>query len=457
MAIRATNAATAAVEPGGGSDAAAPEAGNARPRAAAPTRRAFVKAAAAGTLGAAALGLSGCAQSALAEALAGAGADEGAAQASADVTDTTVKVGIMHSLSGTMAMSETSVRDAELLAIDEINAAGGVLGRQIESVVEDGASDNATFAEKAQKLLMSDHVAAVFGCWTSASRKAVLPVFEQYNGLLWYPVQYEGMESSQNIFYVGAAPNQQIVPAVDYLAEHYGPRIFLLGSDYVFPRTANTVIKAQAAAQGYEIVGEEYTPMGHTDYATVINKIRAASPDFVFNTLNGDSNVSFFKQLRDSGITADDCMTCSVSVAEEEVAGIGASYLEGHMTSWNYYETTSTAENDAFVAAYKERYGADRVTDDPIEAGYCAVHLWAAACEKAGSFDVDAVRAAAGGVTFRAPEGLMTIDGDNQHMYKTIRIGRVNADGLIDEVWASDEPLKPDPYLDGYAWAADLS
>lgn len=422
-----------------------------------PTRRAFLGAAA-GVLGAASLGLSGCAGSALADAAAGSGTDGATGtKATADVTDTTVKVGIMHSLSGTMAMSETSVRDAELLAIDQINAAGGVLGRKIEPVVEDGASDNATFAEKAEKLLMSDHVATVFGCWTSASRKAVLPIFEEYNGLLWYPVQYEGMESSPNIFYVGAAPNQQIVPAVEYLAEHFGKRIFLVGSDYVFPRTANTIIKAQAAAEGYEIVGEEYTPMGHTDYATVINKIRAAAPDFVFNTLNGDSNVSFFKQLRDSGITADDCMTCSVSVAEEEVAGIGASYLEGHMTSWNYYETTATPENEQFVAAYKERYGQRRVTDDPIEAGYCAVHLWAATCEKAGSFDVDAVRAAADGVTFQAPEGLMTIDGDNQHMYKTIRIGRVNAEGLIDEVWASDEPLKPDPYLEGYPWASNLS
>lgn len=421
-----------------------------------PSRRAFLGTAA-GLLGLSALGLSGCAESALAEAMSGDAAEASGAGAGSAVTSDTVKVGILHSLSGTMAISETSVRDAELLAIEEINADGGVLGRQIEAVVEDGASDNATFAEKATKLLESDGVAAVFGCWTSASRKAVLPIFEEENGLLWYPVQYEGMESSPNIFYVGAAPNQQIVPAVTYLAEHFGTRIFLLGSDYVFPRTANTVIKAQAAAEGYEIVGEEYTPMGHTDYATVINKIRAARPDFVFNTLNGDSNVSFFKQLRDSGITADDCMTCSVSVAEEEVKGIGAAYLEGHMTSWNYYETTQTPENERFVAAYRKRFGDSRVTDDPIEAGYDAVYLWRAACEKAGSFEVDAVRAAAGGVTFQAPEGLMTIDGESQHMYKTVRIGRVNADGLIDEVWASDEPIKPDPYLTGYSWAAGLS
>lgn len=369
----------------------------------------------------------------------------------------TIKVGILHSLSGTMAISETSVRDAEILAIEEINANGGVLGKQIEYVVEDGASDNATFTEKATKLLESDKVATVFGCWTSASRKAVLPVFESHNGLLWYPVQYEGMESSKNVMYVGAAPNQQIVPAVDYLAENYGKKIFLVGSDYVFPRTANTIIKAQAAAKGYEIVGEEYTPMGHTDYSTIINKIQSAKPDFVFNTLNGDSNVAFFKQFADAGLTPEDVMTCSVSIAEEEVSGIGASYLQGHLVSWNYYQTTDTPENKKFVEAYKAKYGENRVTDDPIEAGYDAVYLWAAAVEKAGSTEVDAVRAAAGGITFAAPEGTITIDGDNQHMYKPVRIGEINAEGLIDEVWSTPEPVKPDPFLSGYDWAKGLS
>lgn len=420
------------------------------------SRRSFV-----GLMGlaASATAMAGCSGSAFAQATSAASSDDTAT--SADGTDgvfgDTIKVGILHSLSGTMAISETSVRDAEVLAINEINAAGGVLGKQLVPVIEDGASSNATFSEKATKLLDSDGVACVFGCWTSASRKAVLPVFESKNGLLWYPVQYEGMESSKNIFYVGAAPNQQIVPAVDYLAQNYGPRIFLVGSDYVFPRTANSVIKAQAAAKGYEIVGETYTPMGHTDYATIINKIRAAKPDFVFNTLNGDSNVSFFKQLKDSGITCDDVMTCSVSIAEEEVAGIGASYVEGHLVSWNYYQSTDTPQNEKFVKAYKAAYGETRVTDDPIEAGYDAVYLWKAAVEAAGSTNVDKVRAAAGGITFDAPEGTMTIDGDNQHMYKPVRIGRINADGLIDEVWSTGDPVKPDPYLKTYDWAAGLS
>lgn len=420
------------------------------------SRRSFV-----GLMGlaASATAMAGCSGSAFAQATSAASSDDAAT--SADGTDgvfgDTIKVGILHSLSGTMAISETSVRDAEVLAINEINAAGGVLGKQLVPVIEDGASSNATFSEKATKLLDSDGVACVFGCWTSASRKAVLPVFESKNGLLWYPVQYEGMESSKNIFYVGAAPNQQIVPAVDYLAQNYGPRIFLVGSDYVFPRTANSVIKAQAAAKGYEIVGETYTPMGHTDYATIINKIRAAKPDFVFNTLNGDSNVSFFKQLKDSGITCDDVMTCSVSIAEEEVAGIGASYVEGHLVSWNYYQSTDTPQNEKFVKAYKAAYGETRVTDDPIEAGYDAVYLWKAAVEAAGSTNVDKVRAAAGGITFDAPEGTMTIDGDNQHMYKPVRIGRINADGLIDEIWSTGDPVKPDPYLKTYDWAAGLS
>lgn len=378
---------------------------------------------------------------------------EGSGAASGD----TIKVGILHSLSGTMAISETSVKDAELLAIEEINANGGVLGKQIEPVIEDGASEVATFQEKATKLLTSDKVATVFGCWTSASRKAVLPVFESNNGLLWYPVQYEGQESSPNIFYTGAAPNQQIVPAIEYLTETYGKKVFLVGSDYVFPRTANEIIKKQVASLGGEVVGEEYTPMGHTDYSTIINKIKDAKPDYIFNTLNGDSNVAFFKQLKDANISADDIMTCSVSIAEEEVSGIGASYMEGHLVSWNYYQTTDTPENEKFVKAYKAKYGEDRVTDDPIEAGYNAVYLWAAAVEKAGSTDVAAVKEAAKGITFQAPEGLVTIDGDNQHIYKPVRIGKVNAEGLIDEIWSTDEAVKPDPYLKGYDWAEGLS
>ncbi|WP_138418285.1 urea ABC transporter substrate-binding protein [Aquibacillus sediminis] len=369
----------------------------------------------------------------------------------------TIPVGILHSLSGTMAISETSVRDAELLAIEEINENGGVLGKELEPVVEDGASDWPTFAEKASKLLEQDEVATIFGGWTSASRKAMLPVVEENNGLLWYPVQYEGMEDSPNIFYTGAAPNQQIVPAVDWLLENRGTDFFLLGSDYVFPRTANAAIKAQLEDGEGNLVGEEYTPLEHTDYNTVIAKIKGEEPDVIFNTLNGDSNVAFFKQLDDAGITSDDVTVLSVSVAEQEIQGIGADVTEGHLTSWNYYQTTDTPENEDFVSNYQEEYGEDRVTDDPIEAGYFGVYLWAQAVEEAGTTDVDEVKEAAKGLEFDAPGGKVKIDGDNQHVYKTVRIGEIQEDGLIDELWNSDEPVKPDPYLETYDWASELA
>lgn len=388
--------------------------------------------------------------------LTGCGGSQSAGKESSSGGDT-IKVGILHSMSGTMAISEVSVKDAELMAIEEINAKGGVLGKQIEPIIEDGASDPAVFAEKSKKLLQKDKVATVFGCWTSASRKAVLPVFESLKGLLWYPVQYEGMESSPNIFYTGAAPNQQIVPAVEWLLKNKGKKVFLVGSDYVFPRTANKVIKAELQAEGGELVGEEYTPMGHTDYSTIINKIKEVKPDIVFNTLNGDSNVAFFKQLKDAGISAKDLTTCSVSIAEEEVRGIGADNMAGHLVSWNYYQTTNTPENAEFVKNYKAKYGADRVTDDPIEAGYNAVYLWAAAVEKAGSTDVEKVKEAAKGLTFKAPEGSVKIEGDNQHLWKPVRIGEVQADGSIKEIWSTPEAVRPDPYLKTYSWAQGLS
>ncbi|HYN94654.1 MAG TPA: urea ABC transporter substrate-binding protein [Pilimelia sp.] len=369
----------------------------------------------------------------------------------------TIKVGILHSLSGTMAISEVTVRDAELLAIKEINAKGGVLGKQIEPVVEDGASDWPTFAEKAQKLISQDKVATVFGGWTSASRKAMLPVFERNKALLWYPVQYEGLESSPYIFYTGATTNQQIVPGLDYLKEQGKKKVFLVGSDYVFPRTANKIIKAYAAANGMQVVGEEYTPLGHTEYSTVVNKLQQAKPDAVFNTLNGDSNVAFFKQLKAAGITAAGMPTVSVSVAEEEVVGIGPVNVAGHLVAWNYYQTTTNPRNDEFVKAFKGAYGEKKVTSDPMEAGYNAVYLWAEAVKKANSTEVEAVKKAAGGISIDAPEGKVTIDGETQHVFKTARIGLVQPDGQIKEVWNSGEPIKPDPYLKGYTWASGLS
>jgi urea transport system substrate-binding protein len=377
------------------------------------------------------------------------------AQSSGD----TVTVGVLQSLSGTMAISEVALRDSELLAIKEINAAGGVLGKQIEPVVEDGASDWPTFAEKAEKLLTVDKAKVVFGGWTSSSRKAMLPVFEGLNGLLFYPVQYEGLEQSPNIFYTGATTNQQIIPALDYLKEEGMTKVYLVGSDYVFPRTANKIIKAYAKAKGMEIVGEDYLPLGDTGVSTIVSKVLDAEPQVVFNTLNGDSNVAFFKELKAKGNTPDQIQTVSVSVAEEEVTGIGLDNIEGNLVAWDYYQTTDNAKNDEFVKAFKAEYGEDRVTSDPIEAGYNSVYIWAAAVEKAGSFDVAKVKKAAKGLVLDTPEGTLTVDKKNQHVYKTARIGMINSEGLIDEVWASDAPIKPDPCLTGagYKWAKGLS
>lgn len=369
----------------------------------------------------------------------------------------TVTVGLLHSLTGSMAISETSVRDAELLAISEINAAGGVNGAQIEYIEEDGASEPSTFATKAEKLIDSDGVSTIFGCWTSSSRKAVKPIVEDYNALLWYPVQYEGMESSPNIVYTGAAPNQQIVPAIEYLLDQGYKNFFLLGSDYVFPRTANMIITAQVEAAGATVVGEEYADMDQTDFAAIIAKIEAAQPDIIINTLNGTGNVSFFKQMSEKNYTAETYPTMSFSIAEEEVKTIGADILKGHMVSWNYYQTTDTEKNTEFVEAYKNMFGEDRVTSDPAEAAYDAVYLWKAACEKAGSFDVDSVLEVirSGEVSFDAPEGTVTINGENQHLSKTVRIGQVGEDGLIYEIYSTDAPVDPDPYLTTYDWAVE--
>jgi urea transport system substrate-binding protein len=355
-----------------------------------------------------------------------------------------------------MSISEVAVRDSTLLAIEQINAAGGVLGQQIEPIVEDGASDWPTFASKAEKLLNTDEVAVVFGGWTSASRKAMLPVFEGNDGLLFYPVQYEGLEQSPNIFYTGATTNQQIIPALDYMVENGLTDVYLVGSDYVFPRTANKIIKAYAEANGLNILGEDYLPLGDTNVATIVSQTLDAEPDIIFNTLNGDTNVAFFKELSAKGNTPDQIQTVSVSVAEEEVGGIGIENIEGHLVSWNYYQTTDNPVNAAFVEAFKAAYGEDRVTADPIEAGYNSVYIWAAAAEAAGSFDVDAVRAAAIGLELETPEGTLTVD-DTQHVYKTARIGVINSDGLIDEIWNSGTPIEPDPCLFNYDWADGLA
>ncbi|MEG4169416.1 MULTISPECIES: urea ABC transporter substrate-binding protein [unclassified Microcoleus] len=368
-----------------------------------------------------------------------------------------IKIGVLHSLTGTMSISEISVKDATLLAVEEINVAGGVLGRPLEAVIEDGASDLQTFAQKAKQLLLEAQVAVVFGCWTSASRKAVQPAFDHCSGLLFYPVQYEGLEQCPNIFYTGAAPNQQIVPGVNYLLAQGKRKIFLLGSDYIFPRTANRIVKAQLAALGGELAGEVYLPLGSREVGEAIAHILAVKPDAILNTLNGDSNVAFFQKLREAGLKPDDLPVMSVSVAEEEVRAIGPSNIAGHLVVWNYFQTVDTPENRKFVKAYKARYGENRVTDDPIEAAYLGVYLWKQAVEKAGSTDVVKVRAAAKNIEFAAPSGKVKIDAQTQHIWKTVRIGKVRVDGQIEEIWNSGAPVPPDPFLKGYPWAAALA
>ena len=368
----------------------------------------------------------------------------------------TVKVGLLHSLTGTMSISEIAVRDAELLAIEEINAAGGILGCQIKVVEEDGKSNPRMFAEKARKLLMEDKVATIFGCWTSDSRKAVQPVVEDLYGLLWYPVQYEGFEASPNIMYMGASPNQQVIPAIDFCSEKLGKRMYLIGSDYVFPHTCNAIIKSQLKHLGGTCVAEVYVPMHEADFSKIVKEIKELKPDVIINTLNGSSNQSFFSQLKYSGLDAEDIPVMSFSVSESEIKSIGADKLKGHYLAWNYFESTATAKNTRFVANFKKEFGDNIAVGDPEEAAYNAVNLWASACARAGSFDVEAVRIAAKGISYIAPEGIVTIDGSNQHLYKIIRIGKIDERGQVEELYSSTAPVKPDPYLSTYAWARGL-
>jgi urea transport system substrate-binding protein len=368
------------------------------------------------------------------------------------VYDGSVTVGILHSLTGTMAISESTLVDTEIMAIDEINAAGGVEvdGKKykIEYIVEDGASDWPTFAEKSKKLIDQDQVPVVFGGWTSASRKAMLPVYESKNALLFYPIQYEGQECSNNIFYTGAIPNQQSEPATFFMFKNSpaaGKPFFLVGSDYVFPRTSNTITKEQLKSLGGEVVGEDYLPLGNTEVAPIIAKIKKALPDggVIINTLNGDQNVAFFKQIQDAGITpANGYYVMSYSIAEEEIGAIGPEFLEGHYGAWNYMMSIDTPASKKFAADFKAKYGADRVVADPQESAYNMVYLWKKGVEKAGTFDDDKVREALVGVTFDAPQGPIEVR-PNHHISQIVRIGKIAWDGQFEIIEESDYPIDP--------------
>jgi urea transport system substrate-binding protein len=357
-----------------------------------------------------------------------------------------VKVGVLHSLSGTMSISEITVKNATLLAIDEINASGGVLGKTIVPVVEDGASEPATFAQKAQKLVQQGGVVTVFGGWTSASRKAMLPVFERLGSLLWYPVQFEGNECSPNIMYSGAQPNQQALPALEWALKKGYKKIYLLGSDYVFPRTANLILKKHiAAAPGASLVGEEYMPLGGTSFGGIINKIKSGNPDVIINTLNGDSNVAFFKQFSAAGLTAAKLPVISFSIAEQETMTIGPKLVAGHYAVWNYFQSLGTPGNKKFIAAYKARFGADAVMSDPMVHGYLDVYAWKAAVEKAKSFDPRAVRKAAPGIEFDTALGKAKFDG-NGSLYQKVLVGQAQPDAQFSVVWSTEDAVKPEPY-----------
>ena len=386
----------------------------------------------------------------------------GAVPAQAIAQSKTVKVGVLHSLSGTMAISETVLKDVAMMAFDEINAAGGVMGYKIEAVVVDPASNWPLFAEKARQLISQDKVAAVFGCWTSVSRKSVLPVFEELNGLLYYPVQYEGEELSKNVFYTGAAPNQQAIPAVEYLMSKDGGgarRFVLLGTDYVYPRTTNKILRAFLKSKGVREadIDEKYTPFGHADYQTIvadIKKFSSGGRTAVISTINGDSNVPFYKELGNQGLKATDVPVVAFSVGEEELRGVDTRPLVGHLAAWNYFMSLKNPENDAFRkkwAAYakaKNLPGADKpLTNDPMEATYIGIHMWKQAVEKAKSFDTDKVVAAMGGQSFKAPSGYaIKMDEKNHHLWKPVMIGEVKSDGQFNVVWRTKGPIKAQPW-----------
>jgi urea transport system substrate-binding protein len=367
------------------------------------------------------------------------------------VTDTEVTVGQLHSATGTMAISETGSIQAERLAIDQINASGGVLGRKIKIIQEDGASDWPTFAEKSKKLLINDKVAAVFGCWTSASRKAVLPVFEKENGLLYYPTFYEGLEQSKNVFYTGQEATQQILAGLDWIAkEKKAKTFFLIGSDYIWPRTSNKIARKhiENVLKG-TVVGEEYYPLGHTQFGSLINKIKLKKPDVVYAIVVGGSNVSFYKQLKAAGVTADKQNLLTISVTEDEMLGIGGENVVGFYAAMKYFQSLDNENNKKFVAAFKGKYGPKAVIGDVTQAAYEGPWLWKYAVEKAKSFDVDKVVAASPGIEMKtAPEGYVKIH-KNHHLWSKLRIGLAQTDGQFKVLYESGL-IEPNPFPKGY-------
>ena len=357
-----------------------------------------------------------------------------------------IKIGVLHSLSGTMASSEVPLVDAVRLAVEEANQSGGLNGQTVEMIVADCRSDAAYCAQQAEKLITQDGVQALFGCWTSACRKAVKTVVEKHHHLLFYPLQYEGLEQSPDIIYTGAAPNQQIIPMALWALQQQGKRFYLIGSDYIFSHTANLMVKDVLLAQGGKLLGERYLPLGASDMAAVVQEIAVQQPDFVLNTLNGDSNLHFFRALRAAGIDAEKIPVFSASIAEVELAAIGADLVAGHYAAWNYFQSLDNADNKAFVARFKQRFGRDRVLDDPMEAAYIGVKLWTDSVRNAGTADLAPVKNILAQQSMAAPQGIVAVDYDTRHLWKKVYIGKARADGQFDVVWQSAQTVHPAPF-----------
>jgi len=362
------------------------------------------------------------------------------------IEENPIKIGVIHSLTGTMAISEVSLVDTILMAIDQVNKKGGLLGRKIEPIIVDGKSKGEVFAKEAERLITEEGVCSIFGGWTSESRKTMKPIFEKYNHLLWYSVEYEGLEQSPNIVYLGSTPNQQVLVAAKWAKKELGKKFFLVGSDYVFPRSVNEILKSEAKKTGIEIVGEEYRILGDTNFKKIVSLIKDTKPDVIFNTINGDSNISFFNELKKQGVTSKEIPTISMSLGEDEIRHIDISEMKGNYAAWSYFQSIKNSANQKFVRDFKKKYGVHRVISDPMEKSLVAINLFIEAVKKAGIDEVSAIRKSLKGIKIESPEGEIGVDNKTQNIVKIMRIGKIKEDGQFEIVWTSKKPIKPEPY-----------
>ncbi|HJO14809.1 MAG TPA: transporter substrate-binding protein [Candidatus Pacearchaeota archaeon] len=361
-------------------------------------------------------------------------------------TKNPIKIGIIHSLTGTMAISEVSLVDTLLMAIEQINDKGGLLGRKIQPIIADGKSNGKIFAKEVERLIVEEEVCSIFGGWTSESRKTMKPIFEKYNHLLFYPLEYEGLEESDNIIYLGPTPNQQVIPAIKWAKKEIGNKFFLVGSDYIFPRSINEIIKNEAKGTNIKIIGEEYKQLGETNFKEIVKSIKLKNPDIIINTINGDSNIAFFNELKKQGISSKEIPTISMSLGEDEIRHIDLSQMTGNYSAWSYFQSLKNNENQKFIKSFKKRYGIHRVISDPMEKSYTAINLFTQAVKKAGINEVSAIKKAVKSLSIDSPEGNIKIDSKTQNTIQTPRIGKIKENGQFEIVWESNKPIKPEPY-----------